>query len=410
MEIGPTRALAWLASFVLAAVLAWGTLVSINISPQILYRHGGADIRYWRLYPAHGRPDVGDSGVYWKFRHEIEGLDTTAYEAVLVGDSSTMMSIHTMEFERASGLTAYNLGFDGSQTLDLQTDLLEVYLAEHPRPKWIVVQLATLVGFGARNWGSPAGFDLWLKKRDNVRTWLSLVSKKRRFKPPRWNISIDLVEAIDKVQKYAGTIDYDALNEPRGPFPSDNEFAKLLYANRGFYRDPRQPGGHAQSPRAMSATPINFEVATDHDSVSASNLLRVSLTDEILGGRARRARCSHPPIDSYPCPYGYEYGIPELMIPMLDRLYRISTIHDIPMLFVATPFREDYFNYYGGSDSFSRLIAHLRLIAEPYPEVHFFQPLWRFYPPDIVFDGAHFHGDGPERNAREIGTFLRDFR
>ncbi len=61
---------------------------------------------------------------------------------IFVGDSSLRYGIQTRDFERESGLRAYNLGSVGVLNLAGYTQMLEAYLtSRHPKPRLVVLGL-----------------------------------------------------------------------------------------------------------------------------------------------------------------------------------------------------------------------------------------------------------------------------
>ncbi len=69
------------------------------------------------------------------------GLDEPN-DVIFVGDSGLRYGIQTRDFERESGLRAYNLGSVGLLNLAGYTQMLEAYLtSRHPKPRLVVLGL-----------------------------------------------------------------------------------------------------------------------------------------------------------------------------------------------------------------------------------------------------------------------------
>jgi hypothetical protein len=85
-------------------------------------------------------------------------LKSTEYSDVLfLGDSTCRCSIDPIEFQRLSGLSAYNLGSMGGLGMDGYGLILQAYLKHHPSPRAVVLAL------------TPDGFDV--AASDALGTW-----------------------------------------------------------------------------------------------------------------------------------------------------------------------------------------------------------------------------------------------
>jgi hypothetical protein len=65
-------------------------------------------------------------------------------DVIFIGDSSCRTGVDPVAFERRTGLHAYNLGIVGDLGPSVMLNVAKAYLAQHPRPKVVVVCLSPI--------------------------------------------------------------------------------------------------------------------------------------------------------------------------------------------------------------------------------------------------------------------------
>jgi hypothetical protein len=138
-------------------------------------------------------------------------LKSTEYNDVLfLGDSTCRCSVDPAVFQRASGLSAYNLGSMGALGMDGYQLILQIYLRHHPKPRAVVLAV------------TPDDFDVEVS--GNPGTWAHLF---------RWSYAPDQ-EAALRLPRDVESVKYFA---QRGVQIGRACWARP-FAERGF--DPRE--------------------------------------------------------------------------------------------------------------------------------------------------------------------------
>lgn len=175
-----------------------------------------------------GVPTPSHSILQWKV-HDLLTVTPTTYDVVYLGDCSCMMNVDPRVVEKTTGLKGLNLGTIGFHYIDGHTDLLDLYLARFPRPRFLVyyttpwqmgVSYASIQRIGTLN---------------KVRDWSGIPTGNPLSRLPSYR-AFTTIKAWACRKAWAP----NAETARRGAFPSDNEFHEILRRTGGFMVDPQR--------------------------------------------------------------------------------------------------------------------------------------------------------------------------
>jgi hypothetical protein len=270
-------------------------------------------------------------------------------DVLFVGDSSGLMSIDPREFTRVTGLSSYSLAIPGSYTQDFQNEMLRIYLETHRKPQVIVAHFSYLVlGLG----GNKPWIATWLGIRDQALKWLTEFEHDSRH----FQFDLNVVTLyysgkflLGKAAAHFGIPLADtALTRKRGPYPSDEDMARVLMVQEGAL-----PYGR----RAEAGSPAHVEY--------------------------------------------YDLEFAEFMVPMLEKLFTMARDNDIRIVFVTNPVSEK-FDTANNRRRFEAIETRVVQIAQPFKDVCIVQPFFRFYPHEEAFDNAHLVEGGVDKETHFI--------
>jgi hypothetical protein len=206
-----------LAGLCAAAIELFFALRPQTVDPQSVYP----------FFYIHSAPSVDASIVHWQtvsiLSHRIPKVDV-----LFLGDSSCLMSLRSVLFERLTGYPAWNLGTLGWLSTEGHAELLSLYLENHAPPRLIIYNVSTYPLTVLQSDISGVGY------LDTFQKWLGLDKAVSRFHFPSYRERYFLRWQITK-----RFLSSHFLQESRGPFPSDSEIHRLLQENRGSLDDPR---------------------------------------------------------------------------------------------------------------------------------------------------------------------------
>jgi hypothetical protein len=152
------------------------------------------------------------------------------YGLMLIGDSSCLMSLDPDEISSVTGMSAMNLASDGYHTLDLQADMLDLYLRRHASPKMIILHSSPMA---YRDW---TDFTRMKAKRDEARLWVRTLSTGRpEISLQDFNLSLTSLTRKLNVFRHQLSCDLEALtlqfrSEKRAILPRTPKSATSLIA------------------------------------------------------------------------------------------------------------------------------------------------------------------------------------
>jgi hypothetical protein len=334
----------------LTALAIFGTIEFVSHRPAAKVQAGNRDTEHDRVYERGGPPGLEQSIVQWKVHNLLHSSE--ANRLVVTGDSSCLMGLRPDILEPMTGMSTINLGTLGYLWPDGTLNLLDLYLDQHPAPRLVVLHLAweTL----ARDAKTP-GNDWWSAR---LRAWLNLQATSEpawqhwaamlpSFRLREWRDDLArLMQSAPTPEGYSP----DMLNQPRGPYPSDNEVRATLTQTRGFMTEPHKP--------SWGTGPAAVKAELNDACVPA---LRA------FAERGRR--------------YGFEVML--LMEPYPECYRHPTTI-----------------------ESAQAITRTLKRELADCPNLHIDDDLLRFYPSEMVASLTHLAESGAERDSNDVGDRL----
>ena len=170
------------------------------------------------------KPFFEESMVYHKMDYALHSNETN--DVIVLGDSSGLMDIDSLQLEKATGLRVYNLSTMGWLHADGHLDILKNYLAHHPKPRLIIYTVLPKE-VHADNSGSEPFKDRFI--------WAYGIDLKKEHGFKRWPLEFRLREEFRTlVGLLIGGRKRYFKNE-LVPGLTHDQFGALLAERRGFY-------------------------------------------------------------------------------------------------------------------------------------------------------------------------------
>ncbi len=170
------------------------------------------------------KPFFEESMVYHKMDYALRSSE--ANDVIVLGDSSGLMDVDSLQLGKATGLRVYNLSTMGWLHADGHLDILKNYLAHHPKPKLIVYTVLPKE-VQADNSGSEPFKDRFI--------WAYGIDLKKEHGFKRWPLEFRLREEF---RTLAGMV----IGGRKRYFKSElvpglthDQFGEILAKRRGFY-------------------------------------------------------------------------------------------------------------------------------------------------------------------------------
>jgi hypothetical protein len=188
---------------------------------------------------------------------------TEANDVIFFGDSSCRIALATLQFQRETGLKAFNIGSLGQIYTRGFNLILREYLRHHPRPRLVVLCIPPqYVGFSHRYFrGASAEVGYWFH-------WCygeGMPGDRERYYSPVELARRGIRESYAWLRGGQETL-ADEQVEPGQP--SFNEVRRNFEAERGFERFKQSLGSQARRPSASDPFDVHDDFRADFDEVA----------------------------------------------------------------------------------------------------------------------------------------------
>jgi hypothetical protein len=139
-EANPARPRPRLVSTLMILAMATATLGVLSVVSYCVGRGTESDLRF--LEPR--RPPTEDEAcIAYPIEYSLRSNEKN--DVIFLGDSTCRAGIDPAEFERLTGLRAYNLGSQGKAGAMAFVLTVKAYLSKHPRPQMVILSISPLV-------------------------------------------------------------------------------------------------------------------------------------------------------------------------------------------------------------------------------------------------------------------------